>query len=286
MYTYYQYPNGLCRVVWTSADNLSNNHNDIDKNKKGFTTKEEVERISLSRTKRHISDICLSNNFNYFVTLTVSDKNCNRFDIDECEALLRKLLKSYKRKHKDFIYILIAELHDKGGYHFHGLFGGIDKNDLTLVTREKFPRIPYKILWYIDHGIPIYHFDLFENNMGWTTVSEINDTNRVSNYIKKYITKDCVRNSCGSVYICSRGLSHGTSYTLSNFDIYGFMRYQNDNNIYCRYYDDKKHCKLLEFNIDDLPLDIKLDFEKYIKDKNSIAFPSFIHSYVRSLHRI
>jgi len=83
-------------------------------NKKGYTLSEianelnedghiktfsrEINRISLSRSKRNIREICLSNDFEYFVTFTVDSKNADRFSLDECQCLIRKRLKSYQYK--------------------------------------------------------------------------------------------------------------------------------------------------------------------------------------------
>lgn len=75
------------------------------------TDKAELERISLSRTKRNIFEICMCNNFEYFVTLTVSPKFCIRNDLEQVQMELKKLLKAYKRKNGSFGYILITEHH-------------------------------------------------------------------------------------------------------------------------------------------------------------------------------
>lgn len=42
--------------------------------------------------------------------------------------------------------------------------------------------------------------------LGFNSFSKIQSLDRASNYIVKYITKSCVRNSHNQVYICSRGL--------------------------------------------------------------------------------
>lgn len=75
------------------------------------TDKQELERISLSRTKRNIFEICMCNNFEYFVTLTVSPKFCIRNDLEQVQFELKKLLKAYKRKNASFGYILVTERH-------------------------------------------------------------------------------------------------------------------------------------------------------------------------------
>ena len=83
----------------------------LSKNSILKTDKAELERISLSRTKRNIFEICMSNDFEYFVTLTISPKFCIRNDLEQVQMELKKLLKAYKRKNNSFGYILITEHH-------------------------------------------------------------------------------------------------------------------------------------------------------------------------------
>ena len=62
--------------------------------------KEESEKSSISRTKRNIRELCLCNNFKYFVTLTIDSKNGDRFHLQECQDLLKKLIHNYSRQMK------------------------------------------------------------------------------------------------------------------------------------------------------------------------------------------
>lgn len=133
----------------------------------------EIERISLSRTKRNIKEIALCNSFEYFATLTVNSQNADRFSLQDVQDLLKTKLKKYKRTHKDFAYIFITEKHKNGAFHFHGLIKGADD-------------------FYInDNGY--YSLKVFDE-IGFNSFSKIKDYNKCCNYITKYITKDCVRN--------------------------------------------------------------------------------------------
>lgn len=71
----------------------------------------EIERISISRTKRNIKKICLCNDFEYFATFTVSSKSCDRFSLQEVQDKIKKICKKIKRKNKEFAYIYITEKH-------------------------------------------------------------------------------------------------------------------------------------------------------------------------------
>lgn len=65
--------------------------------------------------------------------------------------------------------------------------------------------------------------------LGFNSFSRIESLEKVSNYILKYITKDCVRNSKNQVYISSRGLKKAERSELNiniNNDI--DFNYSND----------------------------------------------------------
>ena len=189
------------------------------------TEPEEVERISLSRSKRSIREICLCNNFQYFVTLTVDSKYCDRFHLDDCQDNLRKHFKKIKRKFKDFAYIFITEKHKNGAFHFHGLIKGIPTSEFYTNQNDY---------------LSCHLFD----DLGFNSFSIIKDYYKCCNYMTKYITKDCVKNSSGTVYISSRGLKKAQKYDIKPLDIgWGF---END------------FCKIRDFSLSDLTTDEKL----------------------------
>lgn len=169
----------------------------VGKNRHGITAdflktptdSAEVERISLSRTKRRIKEILLCNNFEYFATLTVSSKipEYNRFDLEDCVDNIKKLMKKIKRNYSDFKYLYIIEEHKKGGYHFHGMIKGLPA-DVFYINKNGF--LSCKL------------FDV----LGFNSFDKIRDYNKCCNYITKYITKNCCRTENGQIYFCSRGL--------------------------------------------------------------------------------
>lgn len=197
------------------------------------TNQEEIERISLSRTKRKIKEICLCNNFKYFVTLTIDSKNADRFSLQECQDKLSKLIKAYSkrfsRRNMKFHYILITEKHKNGAFHFHGLFSDLLQNDIYINNNN-----------YISS-----HF--FDENLGFCSFSPIKDILKCSNYITKYITKYCIKNEHNQIYICSKGLLRAEVYDLPARELsfeYGvtenFWTYSND------------YCKIKDFHYNDL----------------------------------
>lgn len=157
---------------------------DIGSKKK--TDKEEVERVSVSRTRRNVRELALCNNFEFFCTITVNSAKCDRYSLDEVQDNLRKCLRNIRNDCDYFKYLIITEKHKDGAFHFHGLMSGIS----DLLYNNAFGYLSCKKL----------------DVLGFNSFSKIQSLDRASNYIVKYITKSCVRNSHNQVYICSRGL--------------------------------------------------------------------------------
>lgn len=168
------------------------------------TDKDEIDRISISRTKRNLKEICLCNNFTHFVTFTVNSENCDRFSLDAVQDELKKINKKIRRKYKDYRYIFITEKHQDGAFHFHGLIKGLSLNNGGF--------------WYNDNGkitIPIY-----SERLGFDCVKEIttreNDYQKLCSYIQKYISKDMCKKYNGQLYFCSKGLKKATRYIIKD----------------------------------------------------------------------
>lgn len=231
----YQYNDNNIRIVKQKYCRNSG-YEEIKKINGDKVDKDEVERISISRSRRNIRELALCNDFEYFVTLTIDCKKCDRYSIDECQELLRKTLKAYKRKNKDFAYLLITEKHLKGSFHFHGLFKGVDNKDLVEFRKDDFDKLPYYILNNLKKGQSIYYTKFFDEKMGYCTLSKIRDYNKCCNYITKYITQDCIKNSAGTVYISSRGLKKASRYQIVDPNI----DYQFENDF----------CSIKDYNIE------------------------------------
>lgn len=177
------------------------------------SNKDEVERVSLIRTKSHIRELALCNNFEYFGTITINNYFCNRYELDDCQKKLKKLFRRLHDKNHDFKYLVITEKHKDGAFHFHGLFSGLDL--------------------YCNQYNYFSNYDLDE--LGFNSFSVIKDYNKCCNYITKYITKDCVKNSHNQLYIRSKGLHFATKEEVEPLiEIENHWKYEND---YCCFYD-------------------------------------------------
>ncbi len=235
------------------------------------TDKDEVERISLSRSKNSIKELCLCNDFEYFITLTVSSKfdYYNRYDLEDCVDNIKKLMKAYKRKSSDFKYIYIIEQHKDKAYHFHGMVKGILEDD---IYKNK------------DGFLSSKFFD----KLGRNSFDKIKDYNKCCSYITKYITKSCCRTDSGRVYFCSRGLKRAEEELMIDTDLNTIFDnvFQND------------YCQKKDFDITRLSEQQKLKLNRYFnlndeilqQDNNYITnylklFTNFYNNYNIRVHK-
>lgn len=206
-----------------------------------ITDKEEIERISLSRTKNNIKNICLSNNFEYFMTVTVNSINADRFSLQEVQDKMKKICKKIRRRNYEFKYIFITERHKDGAFHFHGMCKSL--NDLYT---NKNGYLSSKAFDYL----------------GFNSFDFIKNYNACCCYITKYITKDCVKNENNQIYFCSRGLSHGDS------------EYMIDKPLKEIFLNDKvfinDYCEKIDFEIDKLSQTQKTKLFEYFNSNDEI----------------
>ena len=142
------------------------------------TTKQEEHsvKVSLSRTKNNIYNIARSNLWEWFITLTFSREETDASSYDEVTKKLQTALEHIRqRKCPNMKYLIVPELHKDGkNYHFHGLLSNVDG-------------MRFKFSGKYSKDMPIYN--ILDWSYGFTTATKVTDTERVSSYITKYITK-------------------------------------------------------------------------------------------------
>ena len=134
---------------------------------------------SMRRTKNAICDYAKANTWEYFVTITFDKEKIDRYDYDKITKKLSKKLNNIKRKQPNFKYIIVPEQHKDGAWHFHGLFSNIENFNLKKTKKRDIAKRE------------IYNLENF--NLGFTTATKITDSEKVSNYLTKYITKDLLK---------------------------------------------------------------------------------------------
>lgn len=235
MYKFYQYNDNICRIVISKSSYVP--HKESETEKHYMTGNTESDICSLSRAKRMIREYSLCNDFTYFFTSTVNSEMADRYSLSECQKKIRRCMKTIRQKNKSFIYLFITERHKDGAFHFHGLCSNLE-------------------LYINNNG---YYSSKDFDRIGYNSFSKIKSKEKVSNYITKYITKDCVKNESGSIYFCSRGLKRAISYELIDFDIIksGLKLWQND------------YIIVADYNIQDLTKEQLLYLSNNLHERNS-----------------
>ena len=236
LYNYDGYNYRLVRSVtknsgWELLDKFKENWN------YSISNKDDVLKATISRAKRNVREVALCNDFNYFVTLTIADKDV-RYNIDLCFSKLREILKKIKRKYPDFIYLFICEKHKDGAFHFHGLVNNVYD------------------FYYNENGyINSRYFDDLGFNSFLKITHDKNSKQKIGNYITKYITKDFCACSAGTSYIVSRGVKRPVKEKYKKIeDVVKFDNYFKEKFNYVSDY-----CKIYDFNIENLTEKEKID---------------------------
>ncbi len=141
---------------------------------------EHCKKVSLSATKNRIYNLTRSNIWEWFITLTFDRERTDASDYDLVVRRLKIFLNhTQQRRCPGLRYIIIPEFHaDSEHYHFHGLLADCDGLNLRYSGHDT------------KDGQPIYN--ILNWTWGFTTATRVTDTQRVSSYITKYITKDPV----------------------------------------------------------------------------------------------
>ena len=161
---------------------------------------------SISRTRSTIFELAFCNDFDYFCTLTIDSKKSNRDDLNGFVKDFGQFIRDLNKKRpedKKIKYLIIPELHKKGGWHFHGLFSGLCENDLAP---NKFGYLDWK---------------RYSDKFGFFSCSPLKNKENACRYISKYITKDIAELSIpkgAHLYYCSQNLKRKTAICRFNFD--------------------------------------------------------------------
>lgn len=151
---------------------------------------------SLSRSKSAIVQLVANNEWDYFVTLTISpDADTDRYNIKLAKKRITEFLSNYARRSgsdSGFKYLLIPELHKDGAIHFHGVFKGINPDDLKVNKYGYWDFVPYV------------------KRFGFCSLGRIKDINACASYMSKYMTKDMLAGQPFErgmhLYFASKGL--------------------------------------------------------------------------------
>lgn len=131
--------------------------------------------------KQKVFDLAISNEFEWFFTLTLSPDVCVRSDYDSCSKEIMRFTK-YLGKHGGR-WVFVPEYHEDGiNYHFHGLCSA----DIEFVPAVN----PHTGKPIFKKGRQIFNCPAYRG--GYFTASRLEDPAKGSAYILKYMTKQAM----------------------------------------------------------------------------------------------
>lgn len=90
---------------------------------KGKKSQGEDMLRSMRRARANVRRLALANEFQWFVTLTLSPDQVDRYDAAAIMKRVNRWLSNMVQRH-GLRYILVPERHKDGAFHFHGFFAG------------------------------------------------------------------------------------------------------------------------------------------------------------------
>lgn len=162
---------------------------------------------SIQRSKNKIFDIAISNEWDWFFTLTLDPGKIARYDSDVVCKAFKKWLNNMQQRH-GLQYLFVPEFHENGvrdnqgrkGIHFHGLV----KGDFDFVESGKFTK----------DGKTIYNVKNWK--YGYTTAIRLDGPRiAVAKYITKYITKE-MKGVFRNMYYAGGGVVRDVPVTYHN----------------------------------------------------------------------
>lgn len=200
-------------IVFTNFQDKGNSY--FLKNEENDEEKDYLEK-SINRTKTKMSDYVLCNNFTHFVTFTFDPSNSkvkneeNRKDLRKMSKLLMTWINSEQINHfrlhgHRFKYLIVPERHKNNAWHFHAIFEDY-KNDIQDFYSSKNKYLTVDEIRSKNKKPKNQRGFLPRYTLGRSEIAPIKDKTKMSNYIKKYITKDLINEKYKKRYWCSKNL--------------------------------------------------------------------------------
>lgn len=154
---------------------------------------EDIERAK-RRARARLADIARSNEFAYFVTLTLDPEKVDRYDPKAVTKKLNNWLDNRVRR-DGLKYVLVPEFHKDGAIHFHGFINDalpVVSSGTFDVPGSKKPRKPKSAAqlqkWLSDGAHEVFNLPAW--TLGFTTAIRLyGDYNAAVGYVCKYISK-------------------------------------------------------------------------------------------------
>lgn len=218
----YRYPNGCMDIIcssdrlfmppgWEAAEDFSGPGRrgpSPAKREKGKKSEGADMLRSMRRARANLRRLALSNEFEYFVTLTLDPKKIDRYDGAAVTKTLSRWCDNMVRRH-GLRYILVPEQHRDGAFHFHGFMSGPG----LIVTDSG-------IRW---DGRAVYNLPQW--TLGFSTAQHLyGEYSAAVGYCCKYIGKQHGQRPLGRWYYSGGDLKVSEK-TLLNMDYRGLRDY-------------------------------------------------------------
>lgn len=195
----------------------------------------EKMREAKSRARARIFELAFCNEWQWFFTGTLNSQKYDRTNLTKFHKDFTQWLYNYGRnRHIGKIdFLLIPELHKDGkSWHMHGLLRGLP---VECLHQFRIGDIMGKGLAdKVQAGDVVYNWRAYENKFGFCDLEPVKDSEAVSKYCCKYITKSLqhsVKESGAHLYYHSRGLSRSEVVAIGTFT--GSLPVPEYSNDYC-----------------------------------------------------
>ena len=193
VYTLKRYGSNIVKISYCHVLREAGWEDEREQKKKGSVNAEKLDN-NLSRAKGTVRELALCNDWDYWVTLTVSPEKYNRYDLEKYRKDLAEFIHNYNRRSNDtekVKYLLVPEKCKDGAWHMHGFIRGIRPKDLFVNEHG-----------YLD-------WKQYKKKFGFISMEKLRNKEKCASYILKYLTKDTEKTIVeinAHLYYASNGL--------------------------------------------------------------------------------
>ena len=194
---------------------------------------QEKMREAKSRARARIFELAFCNEWDWFFTGTLNSKLYDRTNLTKFHKDLTKWLHNYayNRGIPKIDFLLIPELHKDGkSWHMHGLLRGLPVEHLTQFQIGM--TMGAGLADKVQRGDEVYNWEPYMRKFGFCDLERVKDSEAVSKYCCKYITKSLqhsVKESGAHMYYHSRGLRRSEVVAVGSFGgVLPAPEYSND----------------------------------------------------------
>ena len=183
----------------------------------------ERDSANLSRARRAVMEYVACNDWQYFVTLTLSS-SYDREGLAAWRESFAHWLRNLRRSGRDIKYCFVPERHKAGGWHMHGVISGLLPADVVSFTAadigscETAADVKQRTAAALN-GKGYKCWRAYSERYGYCSCAPVRDRQACARYITKYITKDMaagVLDSGAHLYYTSRGLARAEVLDVGN----------------------------------------------------------------------